>query len=110
MEGVKAACGADFPVTIRLSLRQFMKDFDKCSFSGDEEVGRTLEESVEIARLLESYGYDALSVDSGNLDAYYYACPTAGKAGAGIYQVGDGREVGSIMTAIWEAYEVAHSI
>ena len=29
---------------------------------------------------------------------------------ADIYQVGDGRAVGSIMTAIWEAYEVAHSI
>lgn len=27
-----------------------------------------------------------------------------------VYQVGDGRAVGSIMTAIWEAYEVAHSI
>lgn len=29
---------------------------------------------------------------------------------AEIYQVGDGRQVGGIMTAIWEAYEVAHSI
>lgn len=75
VEGVKAACGKDFPVTIRLSLRQFMKDFDKGSYSGEEEVGRTLEESIEIAKLLEAYGYDALSVDSGNLDAYYYACP-----------------------------------
>lgn len=75
VERVKAECGRDFPVTIRLSLRQFMKDFDKASFTGEEEVGRTLEESIEIAKLLESYGYDALSVDSGNLDAYYYACP-----------------------------------
>ncbi len=75
VERVKETCGKDFPVTIRLSLRQFMKDFDKASFSGEEEVGRTLEESIEIAKLLESYGYDALSVDSGNLDAYYYACP-----------------------------------
>ncbi len=75
VEGVKAACGKDFTVTIRLSLRQFMKDFDKGSYSGEEEVGRTLEESIEIAKLLEAYGYDALSVDSGNLDAYYYACP-----------------------------------
>ena len=75
IEGVKAACGKDFPVTIRLSLRQFMRDWDKGSFSGEEEVGRTLEESIEIAKLLEAYGVDALSVDSGNLDAYYYACP-----------------------------------
>ena len=75
VERVKAECGKDFPVTIRLSLRQFMKDFDKGSYTGEEEVGRTLEESVQIAKLLEEYGYDALSVDSGNLDAYYYACP-----------------------------------
>lgn len=75
VERVKAECGPDFPVTIRLSLRQFMRGWDKASFTGEEEVGRTLEESVEIAKLLESYGYDALSVDSGNLDAYYYACP-----------------------------------
>ena len=27
-----------------------------------------------------------------------------------VYQIGDGRQVGSIMTAVWEAYEVAHSI
>lgn len=39
-----------------------MKDFDKGSFGGEEKVGRTLEESIEIAKLLESYGYDALSV------------------------------------------------
>ncbi len=75
VERVKAECGKDFPVTIRLSLRQFMKGFDQGSYTGEEEVGRTLEESVEIAKLLEQYGYDALSVDSGNLDAYYYACP-----------------------------------
>ncbi|MBQ3282475.1 MAG: FAD-dependent oxidoreductase, partial [Atopobiaceae bacterium] len=32
-------------------------------------------EAVEIAKLLESYGYDGLSVDTGTLDSYYWACP-----------------------------------
>ena len=30
--------------------------------------------------------------------------------GAEIYEVGDGNKVGSIMTSIWQAYEVAHAI
>lgn len=75
VEAIKKECGADFPVTMRLALKSYMKDFNKASFDGSEEVGRTLEEAVEIARLLESYGYDGLSVDAGTLDAFYYAMP-----------------------------------
>lgn len=43
--------------------------------TGEEEAGRTLEEGVAIAKLLESYGYDCLSVDTGIYDSFYYACP-----------------------------------
>ena len=75
VEGIKQACGKDFPVTMRLGLRTFMKDFNKASYTGEEEVGRTLEESIEIAKRLEAYGYDALSVDAGTVDSFYYACP-----------------------------------
>lgn len=75
VEGIKQACGKDFPVTLRLGLRTFMKDFNKSSYTGEKEVGRTLEESIEIAKRLEAYGYDALSVDAGTVDSFYYACP-----------------------------------
>jgi 2-enoate reductase len=75
VEGIKQACGKDFPVTMRLGLRTFMKDFGKASYTGNEEIGRTLEESIEIAKCLEAYGYDALSVDAGTIDSFYYACP-----------------------------------
>jgi len=34
-----------------------------------------------------------------------YAAP-----GVDVYEIGDGRQVGNIMTAIWEAYEVARSL
>ena len=27
-----------------------------------------------------------------------------------VYEVGDGRQVGNIMTSIWDAYEVAHTL
>lgn len=75
VEGIKRECGQDFPVTMRFALRSYMKDFDKASFDGSEEVGRTLDEAIAIGKLLESYGYDGLSTDAGTLDAYYYAMP-----------------------------------
>ena len=75
VDAIKRECGTDFPVTMRLALKSYMKDFNKASFDGSEEVGRTPEEAIEIGKLLESYGYDGLSVDAGTLDAFYYAMP-----------------------------------
>lgn len=75
VEAIKRECGKDFPVTMRLALKSYMKDFNKASFDGSDEVGRTPEEAIEIGKLLESYGYDGLSVDAGTLDAFYYAMP-----------------------------------
>lgn len=77
VESIKKYAGNDYPVTMRLALKSYMKGFDKASFDGSEEVGRTLEEAIEIAKLLESWGYDGLSTDAGTLDGYYYAMPPA---------------------------------
>jgi len=75
LEGIKQECGSDFPVSMRLGLKTFVKGFEQASLTGEEEVGRTLEEGISIARLLESYGYDCLNVDTGIYDSFYYACP-----------------------------------
>ncbi len=75
LEGIKQECGSDFPVSMRLGLKSFVKGFEQASLTGEEEIGRTLEEGIEIAKLLESYGYDCLSVDTGIYDSFYYACP-----------------------------------
>lgn len=75
LEGIKQECGSDFPVSMRLGLKTFVKGFEQASLTGEEEMGRTLEEGVEIAKLLESYGYDCLNVDTGIYDSFYYACP-----------------------------------
>ncbi len=75
VEGIKSECGADFPVSMRLGLKTFIKDFEKATLTGEEEAGRTLEEGIEIAKLLETYGYDCLNVDTGTYDSFYYACP-----------------------------------
>ena len=75
VEGIHEKCGRDFPVGMRLGLKTYIKDYDKATLTGEEEVGRTLEEGVEIAKLLESYGYDFLDTDTGTYDSFYYACP-----------------------------------
>ena len=75
LEGIKQECGSDFPVSMRLGLKTFVKRFEQASLTGEEEIGRTLEEGIEIAKLLESYGYDCLNVDTGIYDSFYYACP-----------------------------------
>ena len=75
LEGIKQECGSAYPVSMRLGLKTFIKDFEQASLDGSEEAGRTLEEGINIAKLLESYGYDCLSVDTGTYDSFYYACP-----------------------------------
>lgn len=75
VEGIHAACGRDYPVGMRLSLKAYIKDVNKATLTGEGEVGRDLDEGVETARLLERFGYDFLDVDTGTYDSFYYACP-----------------------------------
>lgn len=77
VETIKAACGADFPVTMKMGLKSFIKGFNQPTLDGSDEAGRTLEESIEIAKLLESYGYDALHVNAGIYDSYWKSLPTS---------------------------------
>lgn len=75
VQGIKEKCGQDFPVSIRLGLKWYMKDFNKASLTGEEEIGRTIEDAIEIAKKLEEYGYDMLNCNSGTYDSFYYSCP-----------------------------------
>lgn len=75
VEGIKAACGQDFPVSMRLGMKSYITGFNQSCLSGENEAGRTIEESVRIAQYLESVGYDLLSVDVGIYDSYYYCYP-----------------------------------
>ena len=72
VEAIKAACGKDFPVAIRMSMKSYIKGFNQPSLDGEGEVGRTIEEAVEIARRFEEYGYDMLDCNSGAYDSFYY--------------------------------------
>lgn len=75
VEGIKQTCGDSFPVSIRFGLKTFIKKWNEATLDGSEEAGRTIEEGVRIAKMLEEYGYDALSTDVGTYDSFYYACP-----------------------------------
>lgn len=74
VEGIKQTCGADFPVSIRLGLKSFITGLgpNHGSFDGVFEAGRDIDESIRIAKLLESYGYDVLNCNVGQYESMYY--------------------------------------
>lgn len=77
VEEIHAACGDKFPVIMRYSTKSFMKDFGQGALPGERfvEMGRDLEEGLEIARRLEQAGYAALDADVGCYDAWYWNHP-----------------------------------
>lgn len=77
VEEIKARCGQDFPVILRYSPKSFIKDLREGALPGEEfeEKGRDLAEGVEAAKLLVSYGYDALDTDVGSYDAWWWSHP-----------------------------------
>lgn len=76
-EEIKKTCGDDFPVTLRFSLKSMIKDWRVGALPGEdfEEKGRDTEEGLKAAKLLESYGYDALDTDVGTYDAWWWNHP-----------------------------------
>ena len=58
VQGIKQTCGDDFIVTMRLGLKSYISGLNKRNFTGEDEKGRTLEEAVRIAKILEQSGYD----------------------------------------------------
>lgn len=76
-EEIAKTCGWDFPVALRYSLKSMIKDWREGALPGEvfEERGRDIEEGIEAAKLLEKYGYDALDVDAGTYDAWWWNHP-----------------------------------
>lgn len=77
VEAIKEKCGKDFPVSVRYSVRSYVKGFNRGALPGEdfEEKGRDLEESLLVAKKLEEYGYDLLNCDNGSYDSWYWAHP-----------------------------------
>jgi len=77
VKAIKAACGKDFPVSLRYSVVSKTKGFGKGALPGEDyvEVGRDMEESERAAKYLQDAGYDMLNCDNGTYDAWYWAHP-----------------------------------
>ena len=42
-------------MSMRLGLKNIVKGFEKATLTGEDAAGSTLEEGIQIAKLLESY-------------------------------------------------------
>ena len=77
VHAIKARCGKDYPVSLRYSIKSFIKDWLKGGLPGEEfkEMGRDIPEGIEAAKLLEAAGYDAFNGDVGSYDSWYWSHP-----------------------------------
>lgn len=77
VQAIKAECGQDFPVSLRYSIKSFIKDWRQGGLPGEEfeEKGRDIEEGIEAAKILEEAGYDSFNGDVGSYDSWYWSHP-----------------------------------
>ena len=77
VQAIKAACGKEFPVSLRYSVESKVKGFREGAVPGEAyvEVGRGMTESEKAARYLQDAGYDMLNADNGTYDSWYWAHP-----------------------------------
>jgi len=77
LQAIKGACGEDFPVLMRYSVRSMLKGFNDGALPGEDykEIGRDLEESKKVAKMLVDMGYDALDCDNGTYDSWFWPHP-----------------------------------
>ncbi|WP_053957630.1 FAD-dependent oxidoreductase [Inediibacterium massiliense] len=59
IKGIKENCGVDYPMSVRISVDEFLHEF------GIYEEGIDIKEGVKISKYLESLGIDAINVSSG---------------------------------------------
>jgi 2-enoate reductase len=72
VQAIKAACGRDFPVSLRYSIISKTKGFRQGALPGEDyvEVGRDMAESEKAVKYLQDAGYDMLNGDNGTYDAW----------------------------------------
>lgn len=66
LQGIKTTCGKDFPVIVRLSVDECYKEI------GRDGIGYTLTDGVQMAKVIEAAGADAIDVSSAGYDTYNY--------------------------------------
>lgn len=74
---IKGKVGQDFPVQYRFGLKHYMKGLNSGALPGEKfrEIGRDIEEGRQLTVLLEKAGFDALHVDAGCYESWYWPHP-----------------------------------
>jgi 2-enoate reductase len=74
---IKRRVGPDFPVTYRYGVKHYMKEIRQSALPGEDflEIGRDIDEGLELAILCQEHGFDALAVDAGTATGHYWAHP-----------------------------------
>lgn len=77
IQSIKKYCGEDYPVSVRYSVESKMRGFSQGAVPGEtyEEFGRSREESIKVAQMLETAGADLLNADNGTYDSWFWAHP-----------------------------------
>jgi len=74
---IRRRVGRGFPVQYRFGLKHYVKGLREGALPGEKyiEAGRDVEEGLKMAKMLEEAGFDALHVDAGCYDSWYWAHP-----------------------------------
>ncbi|MFC2042069.1 FAD-dependent oxidoreductase [Chloroflexota bacterium] len=77
LQEVRKAVGKDFPVLYRYSPKHYIKGSGVAVVPGEKytEAGRDIKAGLEMSKLLEDAGFDALNVDGGCYESWYWAKP-----------------------------------
>lgn len=76
IDNVRKKCGKDYPLIVRLTVDEM---YDKI---GQSNKGYTLSEGIEMAKILEKKGIDAIDVSSAGYDTFnYWLEPTTFECG-----------------------------
>lgn len=76
IDDVRAKCGKDFPIIVRLTVDEMYEKIGQCG------KGYTLEDGLKMAKILNDKGIDAIDVSSAGYDTFnYWLEPTTFECG-----------------------------
>ncbi|WP_068500997.1 oxidoreductase [Paenibacillus kribbensis] len=77
IKGIKYACGENFPISVRVTPKHYMKGIRQGALPGEvfKEVGRDIEETIALTKQIEAVGADAVLIGNGSYDSFYWLYP-----------------------------------
>ncbi|SDP42639.1 oxidoreductase [Desulforhopalus singaporensis] len=77
LQEMRREVGNQMAMVYRFGLKHFLKNFNSAALPGEtfKEAGRDIEEGIEMAKMFEQAGFDALHVDAGCYESHYWPHP-----------------------------------